>query len=72
MRLGWKQQYISRRLNGTVPFDVVDLYALAELLDIEVEQFFPPRPASPRATVPSLPVYSRSAFRSPFPVGLVA
>jgi transcriptional regulator with XRE-family HTH domain len=59
MQLGWKQQYISRRLNGTVPFDVVDLYALAELLDIPVEGFFPPRPASPQETVPSSTVVLR-------------
>jgi transcriptional regulator with XRE-family HTH domain len=40
-RLGWKQQYISRRLSGTVPFDVAELYALASLLRVQITDFFP-------------------------------
>ena len=39
--LGWKQTYMSRRLTGAVPFDVDDLAALAELLDVPIGQFFP-------------------------------
>lgn len=38
--LGWKQNYLSRRLTGAVPFSVPELYALAHLLDVPVEQFF--------------------------------
>lgn len=40
--LGWKQQYISRRLSGTVPFDVSELLALADLLNVQVTDFFRP------------------------------
>ena len=39
--LGWSQNYISRRLSGTVPFDVADLAALADLLEVPVTTFFP-------------------------------
>lgn len=39
-RLGWTQQYMSRRLTGAVPFDVDDLDRLAELLDVPVTVFF--------------------------------
>src|ERR1022692_4135759 len=39
--LGWTQNYISRRLSGTVPFDVADLIALANLLEVPVTTFFP-------------------------------
>jgi transcriptional regulator with XRE-family HTH domain len=39
-RLGWTQQYMSRRLTGAIPFDVADLDALAELLDVPVTAFF--------------------------------
>lgn len=38
--LGWKQPYISRRLSGDIPFDVNDLAALAELLEVPVTAFF--------------------------------
>jgi hypothetical protein len=38
--LGWTQNYISRRLSGTVPFDVADLGALADLLEVPVGVFF--------------------------------
>jgi transcriptional regulator with XRE-family HTH domain len=40
MQLGWTQQYMSRRLTGTIPFDVADLAALADLLEIPVIAFF--------------------------------
>jgi transcriptional regulator with XRE-family HTH domain len=39
--LGWTQNYISRRLSGAVPFDVADLAALADLLEVPVTTFFP-------------------------------
>ncbi len=38
--LGWTQNYISRRLTGTVPFDVADLVAVADLLEVPVDSFF--------------------------------
>lgn len=41
--LGWTQNYISRRLSGTVPFDVADLMRLAGLLEVPVESFFESR-----------------------------
>jgi transcriptional regulator with XRE-family HTH domain len=39
-QLGWTQNYISRRLSGTVPFDVADLQAIADLLEVSVTEFF--------------------------------
>lgn len=39
-RLGWTQAYLSRRLNGDVPFDVEDIEALADLLGVVPERFF--------------------------------
>jgi transcriptional regulator with XRE-family HTH domain len=38
--LGWSAFYLSRRLNGTVAFDVNDLSALAELLQVPIVAFF--------------------------------
>jgi transcriptional regulator with XRE-family HTH domain len=38
--LGWKQPYIARRLSGEIPFDVNDLTALAQLLELPVSEFF--------------------------------
>ena len=38
--LGWTQNYIQRHLSGTVPFDVADLQALADLLEVPVTNFF--------------------------------
>jgi transcriptional regulator with XRE-family HTH domain len=39
-QLGWTQNYISRRLSGTVPFDVADLQAIADYLEVPVTNFF--------------------------------
>ena len=39
--LGWTQNYIQRRLSGVVPFDVADLQAIADLLEVSVTNFFP-------------------------------
>lgn len=64
--LGWTQGYIAKRMTGRQPFDVVDLAALAELLEVPVSVFFAEpqvRSASPKETVPSLPVDSGSLFR---------
>jgi transcriptional regulator with XRE-family HTH domain len=38
--LGWTEPYLSRRLTGSVPFDVADLLAVASLLDVPVTVFF--------------------------------
>lgn len=40
IELGWTEIYLSRRLTGKVPFDVADLAALAELLEVPVSEFF--------------------------------
>ena len=42
-RLGWRQSQIHRRMTGTQAIGVEHLHQLASLLDIPVEQFFPPR-----------------------------
>jgi transcriptional regulator with XRE-family HTH domain len=42
-RLGWHQSQIHRRMTGTQAIGVEHLHQLACLLDIPVEQFFPPR-----------------------------
>ena len=39
-QLGWSETYLSRRLTGTVPFNVDDLAALAELLSVPIKVFF--------------------------------
>ncbi len=39
-QLGWTEPYLSRRLTGSVPFNVSDLIALAELLEVPVNTFF--------------------------------
>lgn len=45
--LGWTEPYLSRRLTGSVPFDVADLVKIADLLDVPVATFFEyPIPAS--------------------------
>jgi transcriptional regulator with XRE-family HTH domain len=38
--LGWKQPYIARRISGEIPFDVNDLSAVADLLEVPVSSFF--------------------------------
>lgn len=37
--LGWTEHYMSRRLTGKTPFDVNDLYALAQVLDVSILTF---------------------------------
>jgi transcriptional regulator with XRE-family HTH domain len=39
-KLGWTQNYIARRLSGTVPFDVADLAEVASLLGVPIRAFF--------------------------------
>lgn len=46
--LGWTQNYIQRRLSGTVPFDVADLQAIADLLEVPVSKFFEVTPIGVR------------------------
>lgn len=48
--LGKSQAYVSRRLNGEVPFDVDDLFRLAVFFDVEVTELLP-RPNSAWSTV---------------------
>ena len=42
LELGWTEFYLSRRLTGKVPFNVPQLSALAEVLDVPVSVFFEP------------------------------
>ncbi len=49
MRIGWNEMYVSRRLGGKTPFDLRDLALLAELLEVDVIDFFVPLEESPRA-----------------------
>jgi transcriptional regulator with XRE-family HTH domain len=39
-KMGWSEIYMSRRLTGSVPFNVTDLAAIADLLDVPVATFF--------------------------------
>jgi transcriptional regulator with XRE-family HTH domain len=39
-QLGMTEIYLNRRLRGAVPFNVVDLTAIARLLDVPVTVFF--------------------------------
>lgn len=39
--LYWSPAYLSRRLNGQIPFTVADLEALARFLDVPISAFFP-------------------------------
>lgn len=48
MEIGWSEMYISRRLGKKTPFDLRDLALLAELLEVEVIDFFVPLEESPR------------------------
>lgn len=66
--LGWTQNYISRRLSGRVPFDVEDLTAIADLLEVPVSTFFETGPGV-RIPGTSAPAPARIAGR---PVGIAA
>jgi transcriptional regulator with XRE-family HTH domain len=39
-QLGWSEVYLSRRLTGAVPFNVNDLAAVAEILDLPISSLF--------------------------------
>lgn len=39
-RLGWSQPYMARRMTGDKAFDVADLAALSQLLEVPIEDFF--------------------------------
>lgn len=39
--LGVSHMYLSRRINGRVPFDVAELAAVAEVLGVPLSQFLP-------------------------------
>lgn len=38
--LGWKQQYLSRRLTGLVPMHVGEMVKIADYLEIPIERLF--------------------------------
>lgn len=40
LEIGWTQRYMARRVNGDVAFNVDDLAAIAEVLDVPVISFF--------------------------------
>lgn len=40
LELGWTETYLSRRLTGSIPFNVAELDAIAGLLDVPVQVFF--------------------------------
>jgi transcriptional regulator with XRE-family HTH domain len=40
LELGWTEPYLSRRLTGGVPFNVIDLAAIAGVLEIPMSVFF--------------------------------
>jgi hypothetical protein len=40
LQLGWTQAYMGRRLVGEVPFNVNDLAAIADVLEVPVTVFF--------------------------------
>lgn len=44
MMLGWTAPYLSRRLIGEIPWNLTDLEAVAALLDVAPESFFPDDP----------------------------
>src|SRR5579859_5043198 len=50
--LGWTQTYMSRRINGRIPFNVDDLAAIAEALDVPVISFFQGPRLSTRVRTP--------------------
>lgn len=39
--LGVSHMYLSRRINGKVPFDVAEIVRIAEVLDVPVSKFLP-------------------------------
>src|ERR1043165_7796258 len=55
-RLGWKQSYMARRIDGRVALDVDDLQAIAHALEVTVLDLLPSsvnRPAAPAANAPA-------------------
>lgn len=60
--LGWSQTYMSRRLRGDVSFDVADLFELAKLLRVKVQDFFPEPDPEP---TPGIAIRRRSILRVP-------
>jgi len=45
-RLGWHQTQMHRRMTGDRPIHAHHVFQIAQLLDVPVEQFFPPRAQS--------------------------
>lgn len=53
--LGMSRPTLYRRLSGQVPFDVEQLYRLADLLDVPASHFLPAAPASTDRSVSAPP-----------------
>ena len=60
--LGKTEWYMSRRMTGKTAFDIDDLAALADLLDVPVTDFFPVRMGRGNADYPSRPVLTRESL----------
>jgi transcriptional regulator with XRE-family HTH domain len=45
-QLGWSDPYLSRRLNGIVPFSTDDLAAIGRALDVSPDRFLVPETAA--------------------------
>jgi hypothetical protein len=48
-QLGWTETFLGRRLKGTQPFNVDELEAIAQVLDVPVHVFFEGPPGQVRA-----------------------
>lgn len=52
-RAGMKQAYLSRRMTGQIGFDLLDLERLADVLEVDVLDFFPSEPVEPEPATPA-------------------
>lgn len=69
-RLGWKQSYMARRIDGRVALDLDDLQAIAAALEVPVLDLLPrsakePPVAAESTTTPYGTLPERSAARRP-------
>lgn len=68
-RIGWKQQYIARRMVGAQSFDLDDLEAIAEGLGVQIIDLFPDRA---RATRDYLGPDARPVVPRPAPIPAIS